>query len=180
MSQMKVEYVRKAAKDQGVCSKCSRPITRGDAYKFMKAFRGPKVVRCEDCPTWSPSQRETNEWVASAYDGQEAAGVELDNVVWEGNGDDVVQSITSILSDCAVGAREAADGLREAKDALPENFQEGEQGQRLEELADAIEGWADELEAWEPDPDNPEGGDPESWVATLVEDARGVVDGLDL
>lgn len=182
-----VSHVKSARKAQGACEACGQPISAGQAYKHWSAFRGPKHARHEDCPNWKPSEM-ANGPIASAYAAQENAHDALDALILVDHGDanDFTTSVTNILSECASDASEVYDEIEGARSELPENFQDSGPGEAMQEKMDALESWQSDLEGWSPEAEEPDGvpfedgGEEwEAWAEAILDEARGLVDGLE-
>ena len=187
---MRVKQGVKAIKDGYVCEVCSQPIPKGDIYQWAKPFRGPKRKRHMTCPTWKASELETGSMGparAAQEEAEEAlSALDLDTYanpdnVWDAKA--FIEDVGNILSECSSQAEESQSMLEESFDNMPEGLQQGDTGQQLEERKDAVESWRDELESWsysgadEPDLENET---IEEWAEAVIEEAREVVQGLDV
>ena len=137
MSIAKVEYTKKARKDQGKCEKCGTPLPVGSAYRyFYVGFRSNwKHVRCM-AAACAPKQSELeSSKLAQVYAAMEDFEENLDGYSdWD--------EIQSGLADLAQSVRDVAEEYREAS--------EDENGNvfntMAEERAEALDSAADEFE----------------------------------
>jgi hypothetical protein len=116
------------------CTKCSKPITKGQEYHEWSFRYGGTRRQHAACGRPKPSQL-TQSKLAAVYEAQEAAE---EQIAGAASVDDVVGA----LNDVAEAAREVAEEYREAVQAMN---MEGS-GNESEERADALEAYADELE----------------------------------
>jgi hypothetical protein len=135
----RINYVKKAAKNQGNCQGCGKPIKKGDAYKWTKNFRSYKQIKCDNC-NFRPSERTTSK-MGAIWDAQEDAH----NAVAEWDGQDL-SDLQSNLENLAETIREVASEYQESADNINEYFQGSEQACELEEKAQNLECWADDVE----------------------------------
>jgi len=180
------------------CDACGTVIPVGDPYKWFRANRfAPLLTRCVNCPDWKPSEMEPTA-LSTAYAGQESAHEALDALDPSEYVDDdgVFQDVTfnadvaSAVEPAAEAAQECADEFQESLDNIPEGLNEGPTAELLQEKIDALESWRDDLESWsattEFDHDDESPGTDEytaaveSFVESVIDEAREVVDGLEL
>jgi hypothetical protein len=188
----RIKTVTKAQKDQGACEQCGKALPAGSGYKWTKANRySPKRKRCLDCPTWTQSELTTSK-LATAYAGQEQAYQALDALSaadymtaqdHEGteifDGAAFIASVESILDDCGTAAEECRDDVQEGFDNMPEGLQQGPTGELIQERVDLLESWQMELQGFSAD-DYDEDQDPEEYVEQIVQEARDLVDSLEV
>ena len=94
----RVTRVQKAAKAQGDCGRCGKPIEKGDPYQHASpGWRGPKLVRCLNC----------------SFRGSELTGSKLSEAyaAIEDAGDEITDESTQ--EDCEASLQNAADRIRE-------------------------------------------------------------------
>lgn len=129
------------------CEKCKAEIKVGDpAVKFAVGFRGRTRVRCAKTECYpKPSERESS-MVADAYAAQEE--VDVDSAA-------SLEDLEQIRDDVAAAVRGVASEY-EYSEMFDKNYD-------LQERAEMLNNAADELEGWEPDEDEPQEGDPETW-----------------
>jgi hypothetical protein len=135
----RLNTVKKAAKDQGNCGGCGKPIKKGMPYKWIKCFRGPKQIKCESCK-FRPSEFTTSK-MGAIYDAQE----DTHNAISEWDGQNL-GDLTSHLECLAETVREVSQEYQDSADNIREHFQESETADELEEKAQNLEGWADDIE----------------------------------
>lgn len=193
---MRVHIVKKARKDQGDCGSCHKPIVAGDGYQYIAPRYGPKKKRHIGCPSFRPSEM-TSSKIATAYAAQEGGHDDLDAidtsvVVDLETAEAFVDEVKSILATVAEGVGECRDDYQDGYDNMPENFQAGPTGEEIQEKIDILESFASELESFDPEttPEEHEvdGADEgigtetkfESYAMGVIEEARAVIDSLEL
>ena len=137
----KIIEVKKARKSPGKCGGCQCVIAKGQPYRFVKFFRGPKSVWCIDSKcTPRPSALIGSEFIRAVTEAEE----------------DFTEAIKKrdALKIKAIGERieELGEGEQEKFDEMPEGLQQGETGQMIEqrsnrcqEISQEIENMADEI-----------------------------------
>jgi hypothetical protein len=171
-----------ARKLPGNCQKCGREIKVGERYKKAIDRFNPKMVRCSDCPTWSRGELETGK-LAPVYQAQEVAEthlVELSLNEYIDKPDDLVSDISSILEELAGEAESVKDDLQEGYDNLPESLQNSQTGETIQERVEVLGSWIDELNSWSPDEEYDEDNDIGEWMDSLIEEATGKVNELEI
>lgn len=145
----RINHVKKAQKDQGTCGGCSKPIKKGEPYKWIKFRFGGKRKRCESC-TFRASDLTNSDKLSRVYGAQETAQDALSEVTYDEVSCDASE-VKEILSDAASEIREVGEEYQESCDNIMEHFPSGNStSEECEEKANELEGWADELEGWEP------------------------------
>jgi hypothetical protein len=164
----RVNEVKKAAKDQGLCRICGKPINKGDAYRWIKPYRSTKVVACSTC-FFRSSHMCTGKMV-TIYEASEsledALGswrtYDLDDLPW----DDFKDAIEEVV-----------DEYEEAAEAM------GEAGEENQNKAEELQSWHSDCDSADVDDYNGECDDnempldlenAEAWkdsVRSAVEDA---------
>lgn len=135
---MRVTTVNKAAKDQGSCVMCGKPIEKGSTYQWIRPFRGAKQVKHITCRHWKPSELTSNPNLSEVYRIQE-------NLQDESEMADFA-SMAYLLESAAGEAEAAADMFRENASNIEEGFgHETQQSAEMNEQADLVEQWATEL-----------------------------------
>lgn len=129
-----------------VCEKCRTEITVGSPYKWIQPKSGPyggrKRFRCAACPTWRQSETTSSGALAALYGAQEAA----DDALADWDREDV-DTLRTILTDAAEGAREAASVYRESAENMESGFGHATAiSDELNEKADALDSEADDIE----------------------------------
>lgn len=129
------------------CGKCGDEIKVGQpAVKFAVGFRGRTQVRCAKPACFpKPSERESS-LVSSAYAAQEEA--DLDGAA-------SLEDLEAIRDDVASAVREVASEY-EYSEMFEKNYD-------LQERADMLNSAADDLEGWEPEDEEPQEDDSETW-----------------
>jgi hypothetical protein len=139
---MRINYVDKAAKDQGKCEHCGQAIPKGYGYKWIKPRYGGKRRRHLTCPSWRPS-----EMTSSKMSGVLAAQEGFDDFLSGWNPEDGVGAVTDALSTAADEIRGVAEEYRESAQNIEDGFgHEVYMSQELNEKADELESWADDVE----------------------------------
>jgi hypothetical protein len=168
MSIAKITRVQKAAKDQGECGRCGKPLPKGSAYRwFTVGFRSTfKQRRCMDIACDPKSSELESSKLAGIYALQEGFDV----------------STYTTIDDIKTAVQEVADGVREIADEYTEASINPNTGDVFntdaEERAQILEGAADELDnfevesEFEPCDDHEVGGDKEG----EVDEGGGVTD----
>jgi hypothetical protein len=128
------------------CEKCQKEIEVGSPYKWVKPKSGPYGgrlrVRCAACPTWTPAELTSSEFLSLIYSTQDAAQDALSN--WDR---ETIDDLRSALSEFADGLREAAEVRTQAADNMDDGF--GHSTSMSEDLrseGEQVEGRADEVE----------------------------------
>ncbi len=149
-----INHVKKARKAQGICGHCGKPIEVGTSYMWVQVNRfSSRMARHLGCPTWRPSELESNEKRSTFLGHVETAE---DAVADASN----VEELRDALQTLADGIREVAEMYRESAQNIEDGFgHETEKSQEMNERADEVDGWADDLES---EKDNLE-DDPE-WI----------------
>lgn len=138
------------------CEKCGGEIKVGHPYKHVSPRSGPfggrKRVRCQQCPSWRPSELTGSEALRTLYAAQEAAEDALNN--WDRDDPEGLKEILTALAD---GVREAGEIYNESADNMEDGFghetsiseELREKGEHLDGQADEIESAADDIEDWD-------------------------------
>lgn len=179
----RVTTVQRARKSPGRCGKCGKVIEVGDPYRHASpGFHAPKKIRCMDPGCYFRKSDLTSGLMADVYLAQEEAHDELDALVGFENEEDILV----ILQNCADAAREAAQAYADAAEAM------GGAGEEKQERADMIESWCDDLESPSfeepPDPDDEQFTEDDlaleetwdTWRESVLDEAHGLIDGLEL
>jgi len=143
----RVTTVQKARKDQGQCSRCGDPVSKGDPYRWAQpGFRGRRIVRCMKATcNFRQSDLDTSN-LQGAWSAVEDAEDALDNA-------DTVEDIKAALEQCADELDEVASLYQDAMDSWAGDTPPDEWQERY----DTLESAASELRDWEPDdPDEPD------------------------
>lgn len=149
---MRATFVKSARKAQSNCGKCGNAINVGDSYRWAKAFRGPKLVRCINC-RFSAADLEPNAKraiVVGAQEEAEAALAELSSTCTDVDAAACLEEmVTDVMSNFASQIREAAEEWEASADSIEDGFgHETEQSTEMRDLASEVESWADDAESW--------------------------------
>ena len=131
----------------GKCEKCGLEIKVGDpAVRFAVGFRGMVRTRCTKSECFpQPSERESS-LVSSVYAAQEAV-----DVISAGG----LEELESIRDDVVTATQEVASEYEDS-----EMFDRNED---LQERAEMLNSAAYELEGWEPEEEEPDEDNEETW-----------------
>lgn len=143
---MRVHHVNKARKSPGSCGGCRKTIAKGEPYKHVKAYRGPKRIRCAECQ-FRPSDLTSSEKISRALGAQEDTQDRIRE--WRDGGSDDLEELRVILQEGAQEIRDVGEEYREASEAVRDSFPESPHADEMEEKADMLEEWADRIQ--EPD-----------------------------
>ncbi len=189
---------RKDDRDPYVCYSCHEPIAEGTAYAWTQPSRySARINWHATCPTPPGSMMEANEKRAAAMAAFENAYDSLDEIRSTDHGVDtnvdtteddatvaeqVVESIKSVLGQCAEEVREAAELWRESASNIEDGFgHPTSMSEEFEGYADEVEGIADEAEGIEPEEyDAEQYNDLDEWVQATVDsvvDELGSIEG---
>jgi hypothetical protein len=167
---MRVNYVKKAKKDQGTCT-CGHEIKAGEAYKWAKGRYGPRMVRCEKC-SFRQSDLTSSDKLSRVYGAQEDAEDRLQG--WDGED---AEEARSLLQELGEAVREVGEEYQESADNIRESFSESSTADECEEKAEQLEDWAstcesaaDDIEDFDEDTVEPEADESKE---DAVERARG-------
>lgn len=187
MSVARVNTVNKAAKDQGTCGRCGKPLPKGEPYLwYTVGFRSDyKHKRCLD-PACYPreSERDTSKYATVL------AAIESFN--------DNIDSLTEI-DEVEQAVQDVAEAIAEVRDEYQEALDAWENGnEQLQEKVDHYEEQESELAYWEydgeqeayPCDEHDEGGElvegceqceanRDEWLENLREAARDAVSNVE-
>jgi hypothetical protein len=140
------------------CEKCSRTISIGQPYKWVKPGakgRSRKRNRCMDCPGWKASELTSSAFLGIIYTAEEdAPGVDVADT----DAEDLARQLTDLRDHYEEAAREAAEVRTEAADNMDDGFgHETGMSTDLREQGETAE--AEELAGVERDQPGPEVGD---------------------
>ncbi len=137
----RVNRVEKSRKDQGQCSKCSKPLPAGSAYLYWEFRYGGRRVRCLDCP---PRRQDLTQsaFFQSLYDIEDAVQEIAD---WED-----LEGVIGMIE-------ELSDECQDSLDSMPQQLQEDSIPQRR---IDALEDFKMEFENLS----DPEDEDDLDWI----------------
>jgi hypothetical protein len=158
---MRINTVKKSRKSPGSCCRCGRSIEKGEGYKWVQAYRGPKRCFCTGCELRASDT--TTGRLSEVYAAQEAA---YDAVAANRASDGTITR--EALSDCLMTLRDEIQRIgeeyQEAADAVGEHFDGSEQHQELENAAGELDTWASQIDdaISELEEDFPEDDDGES------------------
>jgi hypothetical protein len=135
----RVNYVKKARKDQGRCSKCGDEIKAGDPYRHWSFRYGGKRKRCMKA-SCSPRQSDlTQSKLAGAYAAIEDAEDSIDAA-------GTLSDIAEALQSAAEGVRDVAQEYQDAAESQRDYFPDSPIADENEERAQELEWFADDLE----------------------------------
>lgn len=133
---MRVNVVKKARMDQGMCS-CGHRIEKGESYKWIKFRFGVRRFKCANC-SFRASELTQSDFLGQVYDLNDRLGA----LCCEMSPEDLAEEIENIASEF----NSLGDEQEEKKSNMPEQLQDGDVGQMLESRADSCRDVASNLE----------------------------------
>src|SRR5258707_5156 len=123
------------------CSKCGKPIEKGQRYHEWTLYRAPTRRRHEACGR--PQQSElTSSKMSQAYAAVEA----LQEAVAAARKANDPTGLADALRECASEVESCRDEYQDGFDSMNEGLQQGQQGQDIEEKIGPLDEFKDSLE----------------------------------
>lgn len=153
---MRIYETKKANKDTNrSCIRCHEPVVKGQGYKWVQEYRGPKRVIHTTCGNFKSSELTGNDKLQQLYAVQEDIQAWIDMI----NITTTKEDLDEFMSECVTTVEEVAEMYRESASAIEDGFgHTTTQSEDAEANADACDEWAmalgqvtDDISDWDED-----------------------------